>query len=83
MFEVDDRVVVTDKSSNYWNDQGTVKLIDRHGKVWIRRDGGSDRHYESFFPNQLTITNRRSPLQYRGEATSNVFSTIGPTGPAF
>ena len=42
------RVRVIDPVSDNWGSTGTVKLIDRHQKVWVHIDGSPSKQYESF-----------------------------------
>lgn len=69
----EDRVEVTNQALDTWGVHGTVKLIDRHGKIWVRLDGYGLRQYLPFNVGDLTVRNDPSPLVYPCEETVNPY----------
>ncbi len=74
-----DRVQVVNQMLDTWGMFGTVKLVDRHGSIWVRLDGYGTTQFLSFAPADLAGGKNASPLVYAGEPTTNQY--YGATGP--
>lgn len=55
LFKPKDRIQVTDQNHDAWGMRGVVKLVDRHGQVWVQLDGFKDHSYIPFSPDSLQI----------------------------
>lgn len=78
-FSEGDRVQVVNQSLDTWGMYGTVRLVDRHEKVWVRLDGYGKTQYLPFAPTDLAGGKPDSPLLYGDEPSQNLY--MGPTGP--
>lgn len=79
IFSEGDRVQVVNQSLDTWGMYGTVRLTDRHDKVWVRLDGYGSTQYLPFSPTDLSGGKNHSPLLYGDEPSQNQY--MSPTGP--
>lgn len=78
-FRQGDRVQVVNQSLDTWGMYGTVRLVDRHEKVWVRLDEYGRTQYLPFSPTDLAGGKLSGPLLYDDEPSRNLY--MGPTGP--